>query len=455
MIGGGLHQQFARISGAPIGTDIKLGNLAKGTGRVKRVTGRQGHGANDFAITHSKIGGEIIWAAQQVCGDCAGEFHNITAAQLCQKSTDHVSDDAGVFGFCASNLQGHGELRFLSSGSQQVIEMFSNQKLIGSYHQNFGGAVSQIHLDLDHLQLLDAVARTGSLARSAVLLGLTQPALSYRLKEAERRLGVPLFVKAQGRKVQMTAAAARLLPTASMVLREVARAEEDIRRLSDGIHYLLRLGVESRSGFLWLPKFLARLGREHPELEVDLVCEPSRAGLEALVRNQIDLAVVLAGEIGPAFTARSLFDDELVAVVPVGHALAERPWLEALDFADQALVTDEPWGDGGVHAAAVLVPAGVRPARMVGAGSARGVVDMVEAGFGLGIVSRRLAQDRGRAVTLTPIGRKGFQTRWQVVVRSEEEAGSPASFMAERMSYWCEGADAASLPLVTQSVAPA
>jgi len=315
--------------------------------------------------------------------------------------------------------------------------------------------VSQIHLEIDHLQLLDAVARTGSLAQSAVLLGLTQPALSYRLKEAERRLGVPLFVKAQGRKVQMTAAASRLLPTASMVLREVARTEEDIRRLSDGIHYLLRLGVESRSGFLWLLKFLARLGREHPELEVDLVCEPSRAGLEALVRNQIDLAVVLAGEIGPAFTARSLFDDELVAVVPDGHALAERPWLEALDFADQALVTDEPWGDGGVHAAAVLVPAGIRPARMVGAGSAQGVVDMVEAGFGLGIVSRRLAQDRGRAITLTPIGRKGFQTRWQVVVRGEEEAGSPASFMAERMSYWCEGADAATLPLVTQSAAQA
>jgi LysR family transcriptional regulator, regulator for metE and metH len=316
--------------------------------------------------------------------------------------------------------------------------------------------VNQIHLDLDHLQLLDAVARTGSLAQSAVLLGLTQPALSYRLKEAERRLGVPLFVKAQGRKVQMTAAATRLLPTASMVLREVARAEDDIRRLSDGIHYLLRLGVESRSGFLWLPQFLARLGREHPELEVDLVCEPSRAGLEALVRSQIDLAVVLAREVEPAFTARALFDDELVVVMPVDHALAERPWVEASDFADQPLVTDEPWGDGGVHAAAVLVPASVRPARMVGAGSPLAVIEMVSAGFGLGIVSRRLAQaqvESGHFI-MAPIGKKGFQTRWQVVVRGEEDAGSPASFMAERMSYWCEGSVASTLPLVSPSAAP-
>lgn len=111
-----------------------------------------------------------------------------------------------------------------------------------------------------------------------MLLGLTQPALSYRLKAAERRLGLPLFVKAQGHKVQMTVAATWLLPTASMVLREVARAEEDIRRLSVGFHYLLRLGVESRLGFLCLPRFLARLGQEHPALEVDLVCDPSRAG---------------------------------------------------------------------------------------------------------------------------------------------------------------------------------
>jgi LysR family transcriptional regulator for metE and metH len=341
--------------------------------------------------------------------------------------------------------------------SKRVLQHDANQKLIGSYNQNLGGAVNRIHLDLDHLQLLDAVARTGSLAQSAVLLGLTQPALSYRLKEAERRLGVPLFVKAPGRKVQMTAAATRLLPTASMVLREVARAEEDIRRLSDGFHYLLRLGVESRSGFLWLPQFLARLGQEHPELEVDLVCDPSRAGLEALVRSQIDLAVVLASDVGPSFKALPLFDDELVAIMPVDHDLTERPWVEAADFADQALVTDEPWGDGGVHAAAVLVPASVRPARLVGAGSPLAVVDMVGAGFGLGIVSRRMAEAQAMSgrVTLAPIGKRGFQTRWQVVVRSEEAAVSPATFMSERMSYWCEGSVASTLPLINPSAVPA
>ena len=49
-------------------------------------------------------------------------------------------------------------------------------------------------LDMPHLELLVAVAESGSLNGAAAELGLTQPALSYRLREAERRLGAPLFV---------------------------------------------------------------------------------------------------------------------------------------------------------------------------------------------------------------------------------------------------------------------
>lgn len=169
------------------------------------------------------------------------------------------------------------------------------------------------------------------------------------------------------------------------------------------------------------------------------------------MRSQIDLALVLARDVGPSFKALPLFNDELVAIMPVNYDLTERPWVEAADFADQALVTDEPWGDGGVHAVAMLVPASVRPARLVAVGSSLVVVDMVGAGFGLGIVSRRMAdaQAKSGGVRMAPIGKRGFQTSWQVVVRSEEAAVSSATFISERMSYWCEGSVASTLSLIS------
>jgi LysR family transcriptional regulator for metE and metH len=311
--------------------------------------------------------------------------------------------------------------------------------------------MEQTRLGLEHLQLLDAVGRTGSLAQSAELLGLTQPALSYRLREAERRLGVALFEKARGRRIQMTAAGERLLPTASMVLREVKRAEADIRRLSDGIHYLLRLGAEARTSFLWLPQFLMRLKNEHPELEVDLETAPGRAGLEGLVRRQVDLAIVLGRDAGPAFKQQHLFDDELVAVMAASHDLATRRHIEPSDFADQPLIADDPANDGGVTARTVLTAAGVRPARFVDAGTPFGVIDLARAGYGLGIVSKRMvpAGDELDGLIALPIGSKGFRLPWQVAIRADEAEGSPASFMAERLSYWCEGPVSRTLPLVS------
>ncbi len=74
--------------------------------------------------------------------------------------------------------------------------------------------MSTPRLDIRHLAMIDAVARLGSICGAAHSLGLTQPALSRQLQEAERRLGVE-YVQRSGRQMQLSRISMR--PNASIV----------------------------------------------------------------------------------------------------------------------------------------------------------------------------------------------------------------------------------------------
>lgn len=65
-------------------------------------------------------------------------------------------------------------------------------------------------LDLRHLQLIQAIIETGRITDAAEKLGVTPSALSHRLREAERRLDVPLFTRMH-KRLRKTPAADPLL----------------------------------------------------------------------------------------------------------------------------------------------------------------------------------------------------------------------------------------------------
>src|SRR3954462_9479459 len=82
-------------------------------------------------------------------------------------------------------------------------------------------------LELRHLEMLVVLAETGSVTQTSQRLRITQSAVTHRITEAQRRLGVRL-VKKVGRRVLLTPAAQRLQDVAARCLEEVARAEQDI-----------------------------------------------------------------------------------------------------------------------------------------------------------------------------------------------------------------------------------
>ena len=84
-------------------------------------------------------------------------------------------------------------------------------------------------LEIKHLQLVAAIARTGSVTRAGDVLNLSQSALSHQLRDIENRLDTPLFHRV-GKRMVLTTAGDTVLRAASQVLDLVGRAEDEIRK---------------------------------------------------------------------------------------------------------------------------------------------------------------------------------------------------------------------------------
>lgn len=218
-------------------------------------------------------------------------------------------------------------------------------------------------LELRHLRTLAALRSGGSLSRAAELLNLTQSALSHQIRLLESTYGAPLFER-KSVPPRFTAVGSRLLELADVLLPGVDEAERDIARLLAGSVGELRIAVECHTCFDWLMPAMDAFREHWPEVELDIVSGFHADPVGLIHQGRADFALVSergGDEHGIDF--HPLFGFEIIAVLARDHALAEAPWLEAADFADQTLIT-YPVPDEMLDVVRrILAPAGVKPRR--------------------------------------------------------------------------------------------
>lgn len=274
-------------------------------------------------------------------------------------------------------------------------------------------------LEVRHLQIVDAIARSGSVTEAARRLHLSQPAVSHALGDLEARLGVSLFERLP-RGMRPTPEGDRLVEAAGIVLDAVRDAEYDIRRFREGCQGIVRVATECYTCYHWVPPILAHFAERFPEVEVRIAPEATRDPVAALVAERLDLAIVHNPVEHPDLVTEDLFEDELVALVPPGHPLAGRSAIDPSDFADQVLILHaDP--DTSAVVTEFLEPAGVAPARVMEIPLTEAVFASVRAGLGLTVVARWVARpetDRSTLLALR-LGNDGVVRKWRMVVRRD------------------------------------
>lgn len=142
-------------------------------------------------------------------------------------------------------------------------------------------------IDWTLAQALVAVAETGSLSAAARRLGQSQPTLGRHIKALEDRLGMELFTRAP-RGLRPTAEALELLPHATAMAEAAARLSLAAQGRSGELAGTVRITASVVVSCYLLPPVLARLRRDYPGIQIELV--PTDA-TENLIYREADIAI--------------------------------------------------------------------------------------------------------------------------------------------------------------------
>ncbi len=241
--------------------------------------------------------------------------------------------------------------------------------------------------DLDSLELLLQVAATGSLGRAALAHGLSQPAVTARVRGIERLVGVTL-VQRSARGSTLTPAGALVADWARELLASAATLEAGILALRGEAQGRLRVAASLTVAEHLLPRWLVRLAAERPETAVRLDAVNSTEVGARVLDGRAELGFTEGPSVGQGLTSQVVGHDRLVLVVPPGHPWSRRRRpVVAAELAGTRLVQREP--TSGARGALETALAGQGPlARpLLELSTATAVRAAVVAGAGPGVLS--------------------------------------------------------------------
>ena len=152
------------------------------------------------------------------------------------------------------------------------------------------------------LQLVQAIADAGGLSAAARVLGSSPPAMSRRLAELERRLGVKLADRS-ARRFRLTDEGATYLEQGRHILEALRDLETEVASCGGAPRGRLRVGAPADLGRHYIAPLLAEFAIRHPGLKLHLVL--SDAGLE-VGEDGLDVAIRVGLPADPAVLTRKL-----------------------------------------------------------------------------------------------------------------------------------------------------
>ena len=294
-----------------------------------------------------------------------------------------------------------------------------------------------LRLDIDRtvtlrqLRTFVTVADLTSFSLAAQQLQLSQPSVSYQVKELEEALGLPLLDRL-GKRVSLTEAGSVLYSYARRtlsVLDEASLALEEMRGIKRGT---LRVGASTTVGIYLLPAALGAFKKLHPGLVISLEIGTRARVQEQVLRNDLDLAVVGPALKDPDLAILPFVSDELIVIAPANHALAGRRGLTLKDLQSESFVMREPASGSRASFEKAARKAGAKLDVAMELGSNGAIKHAVESGLGLAVISRYACalELSGRRLVELQVGGFPIRRDWHIVhLRRRRLPASVLAFM--------------------------
>ncbi len=188
------------------------------------------------------------------------------------------------------------------------------------------------------LQVFHAVAKHGSFTRAAEHLFMTQPAVTFQIKQLEEHFNTRLLDRGHG-KITLTSAGELVLAYAERILGLSEELESRVSELTDELAGMLNIGTSTTIAAYWLPRLLEGFKRRYPRVVPRVVVGNSQLTETRVATRELDIGLIEIVTDQPAIERRSATQDELLVICNPAHPLARARSLQAADIIAHPFIT--------------------------------------------------------------------------------------------------------------------
>lgn len=259
------------------------------------------------------------------------------------------------------------------------------------------------------LQVFFTVARLLSFTKAADSLHMTQPAVTFQVRQLEEHFNTRLFDRTHNR-VSLTDAGHRVYGYAEKIFELYGELEGSIKEMTGDISGVMTLGASTTVAEYMLPALLGKFKTQYPDITLSLKVSNTEGVVAMVENNVIDLAVVEAPVNNQHLIVEVCVMDQLVVVVPPDHALSKKETVSAEELTDYPFICREE-GSGTREVITEYLAQNYKGEKELDIclelGSPESIKGAVEASMGISVLSmtsiaKELALGTLRGISLDP-----------------------------------------------------
>lgn len=273
------------------------------------------------------------------------------------------------------------------------------------------------------LQVFHAVAKHMSFTKAAETLFMTQPAVTFQIKQLEEQYNTRLFERGHGR-VALTPAGQIVHDYAERILALSAELDTRLKEMTGRLAGPLLIGASNTIAEFMLPRVLGEFKSRYPEVRARLFVANSGTVEGRVGEHAIDVGLIEAPSHLPSLATEPCFEDELQVVVSPAHPLAKLKSVTPKQLLSHPYISREEGSGTRESTELYLRKAGIGENELraeMELGSPEALKGVVSAGAGFAIVSELAIDKEKRLGDLVAVPLQPRLTRTLSLVYPKEK----------------------------------
>lgn len=255
------------------------------------------------------------------------------------------------------------------------------------------------------LQVFFMVAKVLSFTKAAETLHMTQPAVTFQVKQLEEFFNTRLFDRTHN-KISLTDAGKIVYDYSELILEHYEKMKDEVKQLTGEVAGSLLIGASTTIAEYMLPRLLGAFKRQFPDINIRLQVGNTETIVAMIENNMIDLGVVEAPVYNKNLEVEVCRIDEMVLIVSIDHPLASKSKISVEELKKYLYISREEGSGSRSVIDSYIKEQGLSYSDLkveMELGSPEAVKMAVESNVGIAIVSRTTLNKELKLNTLKAI----------------------------------------------------